>query len=205
MYREQQGLLAPLARAELGVTVDECCTTVELKGGERITLTGEGLRRAAPGLAPKAAAALALRRGSVVRVMQMTPTSAGAAAASAAVHAAVNPARLAGAAAVGVTWALVQWPEAQAAFVALDPATGRTRALVGGFDFSRQPFNHATQAWRQPGYSFKPLLFSAAQKAAMMPRSAGWRAAASAARTARPAAEPCVRRRRESIGKHALI
>ena len=142
---------------------------VQLASGERITLTGEGLRRAALGLAPKAAATLAVRRGSVVRVMQMTPTSAGTAAASAAGHAAVNPARPAGPAAVGVTWALVQWPEAQAAFVALDPATGRIRALVGGFDFSRQPFNHATQAWRQPGSSFKPLLYSAALEQGVMP------------------------------------
>jgi penicillin-binding protein 1A len=63
----------------------------------------------------------------------------------------------------------VQWPEAQAAFVALDPASGRIRALVGGFDFGRQPFNHATQAWRQPGSSFKPLLYSAALEQGVMP------------------------------------
>jgi penicillin-binding protein 1A len=36
------------------------------------------------------------------------------------------------------------------------------RALVGGFDFNRQPFNHVTQAWRQPGSAFKPFLYSAA-------------------------------------------
>jgi penicillin-binding protein 1A len=115
---------------------------VQLATGERLTLTGEALRRAAPGLAPKAPAALALRRGAVVRVMRVGP---------------------------GGAWALVQWPQVEGAFVALDPATGRIRALVGGFDFSRQPFNHATQAWRQPGSSFKPLMYSAALEQGVMP------------------------------------
>jgi penicillin-binding protein 1A len=115
---------------------------VQLATGERLTLTGEALRRAAPGLAPKAPAALALKRGAVVRVMRVGQ---------------------------GGTWALVQWPQVEGAFVALDPATGRIRALVGGFDFSRQPFNHATQAWRQPGSSFKPLLYSAALEQGVMP------------------------------------
>jgi penicillin-binding protein 1A len=115
---------------------------VQLATGERLTLTGEALRRAAPGLTPKAPAALALKRGAVVRVMRVGQ---------------------------GGTWALVQWPQVEGAFVALDPATGRIRALVGGFDFSRQPFNHASQAWRQPGSSFKPLLYSAALEQGVMP------------------------------------
>ena len=45
---------------------------------------------------------------------------------------------------------------------AADPRTGAIRALVGGFDFSRNKFNHVTQAWRQPGSSFKPFIYSAA-------------------------------------------
>jgi penicillin-binding protein 1A len=128
---------------------------VQLATGERLTLTGEALHRAAPGLAPKAPAALALRRGALVRVMQ-TGTGWSASANAASPRA-------------GATWALVQWPDAQAAFVALDPASGRIRALVGGFDFGRQPFNHVTQAWRQPGSSFKPLLYSAALEQGVMP------------------------------------
>lgn len=116
---------------------------VQLATGERLALTGEALRRAVPGLAPKAPATLAIKRGAVVRVMRAAAGRAG--------------------------WALVQWPEAEAAFVALDPTTGRIRALVGGFDFARQPFNHATQAWRQPGSSFKPLLYSAALEQGVMP------------------------------------
>jgi len=133
---------------------------VQLATGERLTLTGEALRRAAPGLAPKAPAALALKRGAVVRVTRVGPGSALLAPAAGGKPAPV----------VSTSgWSLVQWPEAQAAFVALDPATGRIRALVGGFDFSRQPFNHATQAWRQPGSSFKPLLYSAALEQGVMP------------------------------------
>jgi penicillin-binding protein 1A len=66
-------------------------------------------------------------------------------------------------------WALSQWPEAEGALVALDPKTGRVRALAGGFDFTRQPFNHATQSWRQPGSIIKPLLYSAALEERVMP------------------------------------
>jgi penicillin-binding protein 1A len=57
----------------------------------------------------------------------------------------------------------------EAALGALDTQTGRVRALVGGFDFTRQPFNHVTQSWRQPGSAFKPLLVSAALEARVMP------------------------------------
>lgn len=59
-------------------------------------------------------------------------------------------------------WQIVQLPEIEAAFVALDTHTGGIRALVGGFDFNRRAFNHVTQAWRQPGSSFKPFIYSAA-------------------------------------------
>ncbi len=113
---------------------------VQLASGERVTVSGEGLRWTQPALAARARAPLALKRGAVVRVLQQ-----------------------------GNAWAITQWPEVQAAFVALDPASGRVRALVGGFDFTRQPFNHVTQAWRQPGSAFKPLLYSAALEHGAMP------------------------------------
>ena len=71
----------------------------------------------------------------------------------------------------GSAWGITQWPEADGAFVALDPDTGRVRALVGGFDFERQPFNHVTHAWRQPGSSFKPFLYSAAIEHGVMPET----------------------------------
>jgi penicillin-binding protein 1A len=53
-------------------------------------------------------------------------------------------------------------PPVQAAFVALDPSNGEVKALVGGRDFSSSPYNRATQARRQPGSAFKPVLYAAA-------------------------------------------
>ncbi|MGQ3052153.1 MAG: penicillin-binding protein 1A [Roseateles sp.] len=61
----------------------------------------------------------------------------------------------------GGQWQLSQTPQAEGAVVTLDPATGAIRALVGGFDFTRNQFNSATQAWRQPGSAFKPFIYSA--------------------------------------------
>jgi len=128
---------------------------VQLATGERVSLTGEGLRWAQRGLASKAPAALALKRGAIVRVQ-----------------------------AQGKAWGIAQWPQVDAALVALDPVSGRVRALVGGFDFTRQPFNHVTQSWRQPGSSFKPFVYSSAFEYGVMPAtviddapftsSAGW-------------------------------
>ena len=118
---------------------------VQLVSGERVSVKGEGLRWVQPGLNAKAKPALKLVRGAVVRVVS-TGHGPG-----------------------GGTWAMAQWPEAEAALVALDTQTGRVRALVGGFDFTRQPFNHVTQSWRQPGSAFKPLLYSAALEARVMP------------------------------------
>lgn len=62
----------------------------------------------------------------------------------------------------GKNWELAQLPEVQAAFVATNTHDGSIRALVGGFNFNENRFNHVTQAWRQPGSSFKPFIFSAA-------------------------------------------
>jgi penicillin-binding protein 1A len=105
-----------------------------LRGGETITVKGEGLRFAAPALSAKAPPNQRVRRGAIVRVHK---TDRGA-------------------------WEIIQVPDVEAALVALDPITGAVRALVGGFDFSRNKYNHVTQAWRQPGSSFKPFIYSAA-------------------------------------------
>ncbi len=59
-------------------------------------------------------------------------------------------------------WVLTQVPEVQGALVSLDPNTGAVVALEGGFDFGLSQFNHALQAARQPGSSFKPFVYSAA-------------------------------------------
>lgn len=61
----------------------------------------------------------------------------------------------------GKQWLVSQTPQAEGAVVTLDPETGAIRALVGGFDFTRNQFNSATQAFRQPGSAFKPFVYSA--------------------------------------------
>jgi len=60
------------------------------------------------------------------------------------------------------SWALTQVPEAQGAVVSTDPYDGAVNALTGGFDFTTSKFNRARQAYRQPGSSFKPFIYSAA-------------------------------------------
>ena len=68
-------------------------------------------------------------------------------------------------------WRLAQLPEVEAALVAIDPVNGAITALVGGFDFNRNKFNRVTQAWRQPGSSFKPFIYSAALEKGLTPAS----------------------------------
>ena len=69
------------------------------------------------------------------------------------------------------SWHIVQLPEVEAALIALDPENGAITALVGGFDFNKSKFNHVTQAWRQPGSSFKPFVYSAALEKGFTPAS----------------------------------
>ncbi|HEX6363103.1 MAG TPA: penicillin-binding transpeptidase domain-containing protein, partial [Albitalea sp.] len=57
----------------------------------------------------------------------------------------------------------------EGAFVSMDPRTGAVRAMVGGFDYAKNKFNHVTQAWRQPGSSFKPFIYSAALEKGFTP------------------------------------
>ena len=109
--------------------------------GEPFEITGEGLRPALSGLSDKANANVKIRPGAVIRVIR---TAAG-------------------------TWRIGQLPEVESAFVAMDPRSGRVRALVGGFDFQKNKFNHVTQAWRQPGSSFKPFVYSAALEKGVTP------------------------------------
>ncbi|MDZ7937460.1 MAG: transglycosylase domain-containing protein [Rhodoferax sp.] len=116
--------------------------TVVLASGEVVRIEGNGLRPAQSGLAEKAKPAVKVQRGAVVRVLQQ-----------------------------GKAWTLVQWPEAEGALVALDPHNGAVRALVGGFDFHRNQFNHVTQGWRQPGSSYKPFIYSGAIESGMQPES----------------------------------
>src|SRR5688500_10111831 len=113
-----------------------------LRTAEKITLGGEGLKFAARSLDAKAPPQRRIRRGSIVRVQRE-----------------------------GKGWQITQLPEVESAFIALDPQDGAVRALVGGFDFSRNKFNHVTQAWRQPGSSFKPFIYSASLEKGFTPAS----------------------------------
>ncbi len=68
-------------------------------------------------------------------------------------------------------WQVVQLPKVEAALIAINPETGAVNAMIGGFDFNRNKFNHVTQAWRQPGSSFKPFIYSAALEKGFTPAS----------------------------------
>jgi penicillin-binding protein 1A len=102
--------------------------------GETLEITGTGLQPVQSGLSEKAPPNIKLRKGAVVRIVKSTKG----------------------------TWELTQLPEVEGAFVALNPRTGGITAWVGGFDYAKNKFNHVSQAWRQPGSSFKPFIYSAA-------------------------------------------
>ncbi|MEC7143623.1 MAG: PBP1A family penicillin-binding protein [Pseudomonadota bacterium] len=69
------------------------------------------------------------------------------------------------------TWGLRQYPKVDGGIVALDPYTGDVKALVGGFNFKSSEFNRVTQAKRQPGSAFKPIVYAAALENGFSPNS----------------------------------
>ncbi len=70
-----------------------------------------------------------------------------------------------------LAFTLEQEPVCQAALVAIDPWEGKVKALVGGVDFQRSEYNHATMAHRQPGSAFKPLVYAVAMENGFTPAS----------------------------------
>lgn len=112
-----------------------------LQSGESISISGEGLKPATSGLSERGNPKTRIRRGAVIRVIKGSKND----------------------------WTITQLPEVEGAFVALDPRDGRVRAMVGGFDYAKNKFNHVTQAWRQPGSSFKPFIYSAALEKGFTP------------------------------------
>ena len=108
---------------------------------ETITVGEPGLKFVARALADKAAPATRIRPGAVVRLLKDDK---------------------------GV-WTITQLPQAESAFIALDPSDGAILSLVGGFDFYRNKYNHVTLASRQPGSSFKPFIYSAALEKGFTP------------------------------------
>ena len=111
------------------------------RGGDTVQISGDGLKFAATALSDKAQPNKKIRRGAVIRIIKDEKGS----------------------------WGILQLPEVESSFVAASPLDGAVKALVGGFDFGVNKFNHVTQAWRQPGSSFKPFIYSASLEKGLTP------------------------------------
>ncbi|WP_437126249.1 penicillin-binding protein 1A [Noviherbaspirillum album] len=111
----------------------------ELLSGEDVEVSGDGLRFAARALSGKGQNKI--RPGAVIRVVRDAKKK----------------------------WWISQLPEVSAAMVALNAQDGAIRAMVGGFDFTLNQFDHVNQAWRQPGSTIKPFIYSAALEKGFSP------------------------------------
>jgi penicillin-binding protein 1A len=129
--------------AAVVVAADTKQVQAVLRSGDKINISGEALRFVAAALSPKAKKDVQIAPGAVIRVMQDNKKN----------------------------WQIVQLPAVEATLVSVTPQNGAIRALVGGFDFTQNNFNHATQAWRQPGSTFKPFIYSAALEKGYGPAS----------------------------------
>ncbi|MBB5391776.1 MULTISPECIES: penicillin-binding protein 1A [unclassified Herbaspirillum] len=114
-----------------------------LRSGDKVSIKGDALRFVANALSDKAKKEVRIQPGSLIRVMQDAKQN----------------------------WQIVQLPQVEAALVSVVPQDGAIRALIGGFDFTQNNFNHVTQAWRQPGSTFKPFIYSAALEKGFAPAS----------------------------------
>ncbi len=112
-----------------------------LADGEVAEIAGDGLKFAARALSDKAAVTTRIRPGAVIRLARDAKGR----------------------------WEITQMPQAESAFVSLRPQDGAILALVGGWSFERNKFNHVTQALRQPGSAFKPFIYSAALEKGFTP------------------------------------
>jgi penicillin-binding protein 1A len=112
-----------------------------LANGDQAEVTGAGLKFAQRALSDKAPANQRIRAGAIIRLVRDDKGH----------------------------YAITQMPQAEAAFVAVQPGDGAILALIGGFDYDRNKFNHATQALRQPGSAFKPFIYSAALEKGFTP------------------------------------
>jgi penicillin-binding protein 1A len=109
--------------------------------GDVVSVTGDGLKFAARALSDRAPGSMRIRRGAVIRVSRDDRGR----------------------------WQIAQMPQVESALVSMRPSDGAIQALVGGFDFDRNQFNHVAQALRQPGSSFKPFIYSAALEKGFSP------------------------------------
>lgn len=122
------------------IAADAKQVTAYTKRGETVVLAGDGIKFIARALSDKASALRPIR-GSIIRLVMDEKGG----------------------------WSVAQLPKVEAALVSIDPVDGAVRALVGGFDFTANKFNHVTQAQRQPGSSFKPFVYSAALEKGFTP------------------------------------
>ncbi len=113
------------------------------KGGLTVEISGDGLRFAQRSIGDKLSLNQRIRVGSLIRIQKNAKDN----------------------------WQISQLPQVESAFVSANPRNGQIYALVGGFDFNHNQFNHVTQAWRQPGSSFKPFIYSAALEKGFTPAS----------------------------------
>ncbi len=111
------------------------------RGGEVAEVKGEGLRFALRALNNKTALQQRITAGSIIRLQKNAKSE----------------------------WQITQLPQVEASFVSGNPQDGAIYALIGGFDFNRNKFNHVTQGWRQPGSSFKPFIYSASLEKGFTP------------------------------------
>lgn len=116
--------------------------SVFTKQGDLLSIDGKGLSLIEKHLGNKSGDKIAVNVGAVIRITD-----------------------------INGLWQVVQLPQVEASFIGLNPLTGAVNALIGGFDFNRNKFNHVTQAWRQPGSSFKPFIYSAALEKGFTPAS----------------------------------
>ncbi len=110
------------------------------RDGQQVTVSGHGLDFCRVGLRRGAPRSRRLQRGDIVRLSQGKD---------------------------GLQ--IVQLPRVQAALISVQPETGAVQAWVGGFDFAHEKFDHVNQAYRQPGSSFKPFIYSAAVAEGLAP------------------------------------
>ncbi len=107
--------------------------TIAFIDGGTATVEGDNLRFASGALSTNAQPNRRIRPGAIVRVVKNDTGK----------------------------WSITQLPQVEGAFLSIIPQDGAIRSLVGGFDYNKNKFNHVTQAWRQPGSSFKPFIYSA--------------------------------------------